>query len=154
MLTSDNVEAGCVQCHTTSMELIAEDAPKVTEGYRLFERYGCYSCHKVEWFPTKRRPGPSLKNLAAKITPDFVEPWIAGPKSFRPTTWMPQLFHLENLAPDEVVVKANYGEGAEILGQAWNEAPSARSRTSCSTATRRRSCRRSPSRGTPSAGAR
>jgi len=121
MLSSEFIEASCVQCHKTSMELIAGDAPRVTEGYRLFERYGCYACHKVDWFPTKRRPGPSLKNLAAKVTPDFVDPWIKEPKAFRPTTWMPQVFHLENLPDDEVVVVSEYGHGREILGREWND---------------------------------
>ena len=87
MLPSNYTEAGCVQCHTTSMELIAEEAPDVTRGYELFERYGCYACHKVEWFPTERRPGPSLKNMQAKLEPDWVASWIAHPREFRPTTW-------------------------------------------------------------------
>ena len=125
MLSSEYIEASCVQCHTDSMELIADDAPRVTEGYRNFERYGCYSCHKVEWFPTKRKPGPSLKNMQAKIGPEFASAWIADPKAFRPTTWMPQIFHLENFGAEDVIVeKPNWGrdENAEpILGQEWND---------------------------------
>lgn len=121
MLAADFTEASCVQCHKTSMELIAEDAPKVTEGYRLFERYGCYSCHKVDWFPNKRKSGPSLKNVNSKLTGEFMASWIAAPRDFRPTTWMPQVFHLENYAPEEVVVKSQYGQGRDIMGQEWND---------------------------------
>lgn len=121
MLDSKKIEASCVQCHKTSMELIADEAPTVTEGYRQFERYGCYACHKVEWFPTKRRPGPSLKNIQAKTNADFVDAWIANPKAFRPTTWMPQFFHLENYAPEAEVVISEYGEGRSIKGQEWND---------------------------------
>lgn len=121
MLNSEYIEASCVQCHTDSMELIADDAPKVTEGYRLFESYGCYSCHKVEWFPTKRRPGPSLRGIQSKTNRDFVSSWIAKPRDFRPTTKMPQIFHLENYAPDEVIAVSEWGSGPPILGQAWNE---------------------------------
>jgi cytochrome c2 len=121
MLSKSFVEASCVQCHKTSMELIAEEAPKVTEGYRLFEQYGCYACHKVDWFPTSRKPGPSLKNVLQKLRPDFIASWVTKPKSFRPTTWMPQIFHLENFAENETVVKANYGAGPEIKGQQWND---------------------------------
>lgn len=121
MLASDFTEASCVQCHKTSMELIAEDAPRVTEGYRMFERYGCYSCHKVEWFPTKRKPGPSLINVASKLESNFMQSWIAKPRDFRPTTWMPQVFHLENYAPDAVIAKSEYGNGREIMGQEWND---------------------------------
>ncbi|MFT5052133.1 MAG: cytochrome c2 [Chlamydiales bacterium] len=121
MLSSADTEASCIQCHTDTMETIADDAPTVTKGYRLFEQYGCYSCHKVEWFPTERRPGPSLKNLQAKLTPGFVDAWITKPKAFRPTTWMPQFYHLENWPDDEVVVVSEYGSGPEILGQQWND---------------------------------
>jgi cytochrome c2 len=123
MLQSQHIEASCVQCHKTSMELIAEEAPDLTKGYQLFERYGCYACHKVDWFPTKRRPGPSLKNLAAKVTPTFVDAWVSAPRSFRPTTWMPQIFHLENFKPDEVIVpNPDYGRDTQpILGQTWND---------------------------------
>ncbi len=121
MLEDSNIESSCVQCHKTSMEVIADEAPKVSEGYQLFEQYGCYSCHKVDWFPTSRKPGPSLKNLQAKLKPDFISAWVENPKAFRPTTWMPQIFHLENFAPDEVIAKSNYGDGPEIKGQQWNE---------------------------------
>lgn len=121
MLTSDYVEASCVQCHKTSMELIAKDAPKVSEGYRLFERYGCYSCHKVDWFPTERRPGPTLANWKSKLTADWMASWVAHPRSFRPSTWMPQIFHLENFGADQVVVTSEHGRGRDILGQEWND---------------------------------
>ena len=121
MLSSEYVEAGCIQCHTDSMELIADEAPRMTEGYRLFERYGCYACHKVEWFPTKRRPGPSLKHVAEKVTPEFMASWVADPRGFRPSTWMPQIFHLENWPADETVVVSDYGAGEPILGQDWND---------------------------------
>lgn len=122
MLAESKVEASCVQCHKTSMELIAEDAPTVSEGYRLAERYGCYSCHKIDWFPTKRRPGPNLKNMQSKVTPEWLTAWISNPKDFRPTTWMPQIFHLENYAADETVVTSEYGQGRAIKGDEWDEA--------------------------------
>ena len=121
MLSSEFVEASCVQCHKSSMELIADEAPRVTEGYRLFERYGCYTCHKVDWFPTKRRPGPSLKKVGQKTNQEFIASWIADPRGFRPSTWMPQFFHLENLPADETVVVSDYGQGDAIKGQEWND---------------------------------
>lgn len=122
MLSSKYVEASCVQCHKTSMELIAEEAPKVTAGYRKFERYGCYSCHKVDWFPTERRPGPPLKNVTQKLGTEFMAAWISDPKAFRPTTWMPQFFYLSNFPNDEpVVVQSEFGQGPPILGQQWND---------------------------------
>ena len=122
MLSSEYTEASCTQCHKDSMELIAPEAPAVTEGYRNFERYGCYACHKVDWFPTTRKPGPSLQALSEKLTPEFTASWIAKPRDFRPSTWMPQVFHLENFAPEAAVVQqSEWGQGGPILGQAWND---------------------------------
>jgi cytochrome c2 len=122
MLPSGYVEASCVQCHKDSMDLIAPEAPKVAEGFGLFERYGCYTCHKVDWFPTKRRPGPTLARVLQKTDREFIESWIAHPKSFRPTTWMPQIFHLENYGPDVTVATANYGLGRDMKGDEWSDA--------------------------------
>jgi cbb3-type cytochrome oxidase cytochrome c subunit/predicted nucleic acid-binding Zn-ribbon protein len=122
MLPAKYIEASCVQCHKSSMDLIADEAPKVAEGFQLFERYGCYACHKVDWFPTKRRPGPSLARLGQKTTQEFIESWIAEPKGFRPTTWMPQIFHLENYSADVTVVHSEYGKGREMKGDEWSDA--------------------------------
>lgn len=122
MLQTSRVEASCVQCHKTTMEVIADDAPTVSKGYQLVERYGCYACHKIDWFPTKRRPGPSLLNLQSKLDTGFISAWIQNPKDFRPTTWMPQFFHLENYAADEVVTVSEYGKGEPIYGGDWDDA--------------------------------
>ena len=121
MLKSNYIEASCVQCHKDTMELIEPAAPKVTEGFQLFERYGCYACHKVDWFPTKRRPGPSLAAIQQKTTKPFVDAWVKNPKDFRPSTWMPQIFHLENYGPDVNVVNSEYGEGRAMMGPEWSD---------------------------------
>lgn len=121
MLAADYVEASCVQCHKTSMELIGEAAPKVHDGFRLVERYGCYVCHKIDWYPVKRKPGPSLKRIAQKVTPEFIASWVSNPKAFRPTTWMPQIFYLENVPDNEEIVVSEYGAGVPILGRQWND---------------------------------
>src|SRR5262245_53440275 len=107
MLPAKYTQASCVQCHKSTMELIEKDAPRVAEGFQLFERYGCYACHKVDWFPTKRRPGPSLAQIGRKTTQAFLESWVSDPKSFRPTTWMPKIFHLENYAPDVTIATSS-----------------------------------------------
>ena len=122
MLSADYVEAGCIQCHKDTMEVIAPEAPKLAEGYQLFERYGCYACHKVEWFPTKRRPGPTLAKIKQKTTAEFIGAWVNDPKAFRPTTWMPKIFHLENFAPDVKVADSNYGNGRAMMGDEWSDA--------------------------------
>lgn len=122
MLSRDFTQASCVQCHKGSMELIAEDAPIVSEGYRLFEEKGCYACHKVEWFPTTRKPGPSLQNLQSKIaSKTWFDSWVSNPTNFRPSTKMPRFFHLSNFDDDEVITTSEWGAGREMLGDEWNE---------------------------------
>ncbi len=122
MLSKDFTEASCVQCHKQSMEIIADDAPTVSKGFQLFEEKGCYACHKVDWYPTKRRPGPTLKNLQAKLDRTWVEGWIADPKAFRPDTKMPRFFHLSNYKSEEIISKSEWGTGRDMLGKEWNEA--------------------------------
>ena len=121
MLGREFTEASCVQCHKGSMELIADDAPRVTAGYRLFEDKGCYACHKVEWLPTKRRPGPSLVSLQSKLDRTWVDSWIANPTDFRPDTRMPRIFHLSNYLPEEELGRSDWGEGRMMYGQEWND---------------------------------
>ncbi len=91
-----HVEAGCVQCHKDTLETAGREAPTMRRGHELFERSGCYACHKLAWFPVSRKPGPTLAKVASKTTKEWVAGWLRNPKSFRPGTPMPRVFHLEN----------------------------------------------------------
>lgn len=61
-------EATCLKCHHQVTELEASPrfpeapAPKVTEGFHLIRRFGCYGCHEVNGYdgPAKRI-GPDLR---------------------------------------------------------------------------------------------
>lgn len=44
---------------------------------------------------TMRKVGPSLSHVAGKTTPEWLQQWTNEPASFRPTTKMPQFFHLQ-----------------------------------------------------------
>lgn len=62
-------ESACLKCHHEVVELEASEsypeapASKVTHGYHLIRKYGCYGCHEVNGFdgPTKR-VGPDLRS--------------------------------------------------------------------------------------------
>jgi hypothetical protein len=62
-------ESACLKCHHEVVELEASDkfpeapAPKVTHGFHLIRKYGCYGCHEINGFdgPTKR-VGPDLRS--------------------------------------------------------------------------------------------
>ena len=61
-------ESSCLKCHHEVVELEPSEqfpdapAPKVTHGYHLIRKYGCFGCHEVNGFdgPTKR-VGPDLR---------------------------------------------------------------------------------------------
>ncbi len=125
-------------------------APKVVKGYELVKKYGCFGCHEINGFegtkivgvdlrlepnaedaekiandPTQvagkmRKVGPSLKHIASKSDQGWIENWTEEPKSFRPTTRMPQFFKLTN-QHDELAAKFNpielAGIGTYLLGK-------------------------------------
>ena len=84
-----------------------------------------------------RKVGPSLRYLAAKTTKGWTRYWIDEPKRFRPTTTMPQFFHLTNqqdghaaaLMPTEVAAVAEYlfdkSQSIELLAPADGYQPDA-----------------------------
>lgn len=105
MLPASYTEASCIQCHRDSMEMIRDAAPTLYKGWKLVEEKGCYSCHKISGWRDNRKMGPSLVNVGEKLQQDFVFNWIDNPKSFRPSTRMPQIFHLENTVKVKAPVK-------------------------------------------------
>jgi len=81
-------EAGCVGCHGDRGWI--PGAPAATAGRRLVAT-ACSGCHRAEGDDTPK-PGPSLAGIAGKTRPGWVYRWLAAPRDFRPTTWMPHLF--------------------------------------------------------------
>jgi hypothetical protein len=62
-------EAACLKCHHDVVELepsekyVDAPAPKVTHGYHLIRKYGCYGCHEINGFDgPNRRVGPDLRS--------------------------------------------------------------------------------------------
>jgi cytochrome c2 len=45
---------------------------------------------------TLRKPGPSLYKLASKDSKEWVRKWLANPVAFRPNTYMPRFWGLDN----------------------------------------------------------
>lgn len=60
-----------------------------------------------------RKVGPSLSHIASKSPQGFVATWTDEPKKFRPTTRMPQFFHLTN-QQDDLAHKYNPVEVAAV----------------------------------------
>lgn len=60
-----------------------------------------------------RKVGPSLRHLASKAGQGWIADWTEEPKKFRPTTRMPQFFHLTN-QHDDLAKKFNPVEIAAV----------------------------------------
>ncbi len=58
---------------------------------------------------TLRRPGPSLYKVASKDSPEWVRKWLADPVAFKPNTYMPRFWGLDNNkdTPDRNAVEIN-----------------------------------------------
>ncbi|HUP65017.1 MAG TPA: c-type cytochrome [Thermoanaerobaculia bacterium] len=90
-------EASCIKCH--SGEVRVDEADRISEGTQMIELYGCAGCHKIDnWrFQDLRKPGPDLRGIAEKTSPEWTVRWLTNPKDFRATTRMPSFFYLRNM---------------------------------------------------------
>lgn len=60
------VESGCIKCHHNVTELginpkFGATAPKVYNGYKLIEQYGCFGCHEIHGYDAGEPIGPDLR---------------------------------------------------------------------------------------------
>jgi len=111
MISTKFLQSSCRRCHTEAIEL--DGAAKYVQGMKLFERVGCYGCHRTDTYQilpkdTKtlvktedlnrkfRRPGPPLTRIAAKVDKDWAAKWVVAPREFRATTKMPHFFGQSN----------------------------------------------------------
>jgi mono/diheme cytochrome c family protein len=102
MLPRQYSESACYKCHKDEVYLAG--APTLNMGREVFERNGCWGCHKVEG-QIGPKVGPSLRSLAAKSDRDWVRRWVEDPWSFRPTTAMPRIFNLSNTSDEQSLAR-------------------------------------------------
>jgi cbb3-type cytochrome oxidase cytochrome c subunit len=68
------------------------------KGRAYFEERGCLGCHSVSaegWMANQH--APDLSHIGSKVDPEWLYSWIMDPKSYYPTTVMPDL----RLSPEE-----------------------------------------------------
>jgi len=100
MLPKGMTEASCAKCHRE--QVFVPHADVLNTAYGMYERAGCYACHKSRGFEGLRRPGPNLTRIKAKLTPDWVARWIRDPRAIKPSTWMPRVWYNSNTkAPED-----------------------------------------------------
>jgi len=71
---------------------VENPVPTLAEGRALFKKLNCTGCHILEGFAWDRNAGPSLDNVSAKVTPEWLLSWIRYPRGFRAKTRMPNLW--------------------------------------------------------------
>jgi mono/diheme cytochrome c family protein len=86
------VQANCLACHRGAYD-ISDTAPALCQGRTLFTSLGCVDCHRSDVVANyeKRKVGPDLRHLDAKLSKEFVADWIMDPTAFRPSTAMPRV---------------------------------------------------------------
>jgi cytochrome c551/c552 len=131
MLPKRHFYASCRKCHSGEVEVSGGDDPErgaaiqardvglpsgddYTKGMVLYERSGCYACHRTDSYqvlpkdtdPKKnptldpnrrfRRPGPPFTHIKDKVGQDWAVKWVRAPKDFRLSTRMPHFFGQSN----------------------------------------------------------
>jgi cbb3-type cytochrome oxidase cytochrome c subunit len=86
------VQSNCVLCHRNGYD-ISDEAPKMCQGRQMFTSLGCVDCHGSEVVRDyeKRKVGPDLRHVDAKLSKAFVADWLMDPSKFRPSTAMPRV---------------------------------------------------------------
>ena len=103
MLPTGMAEASCAKCHKE--EIFVPNADTLNLGYGMYERAGCYACHKTRGFENLRKPGPSLLRVASKLDEEWVANWIRDPRALKPSTWMPRVWYNSNTDTPEDAVR-------------------------------------------------
>lgn len=76
-----------------SGEPLALDDASVKEGERLFVERGCRGCHGVEEVDDQGLAArvPHMAGIGSKVTPEWLDRWIADPRAYNPDTPMPKV---------------------------------------------------------------
>lgn len=89
-LPLDLITSSCWKCHKQETQL--DGAEPWNEGRKVFDRAGCYACHRTQGFEASRKPGPSLYHIGDKTTREWAFHWVMNPTAIRPDTRMPRFF--------------------------------------------------------------
>ena len=103
MLPTSMTEASCAKCHKE--EIFIPEADNLNVAYGMYERAGCYACHKTRGFEGLRKPGPNLTKVASKLDAEWVATWIRDPRAMKPGTWMPRVWYNSNTDGPEYAVR-------------------------------------------------
>jgi len=86
LLPVSYVEAGCGRCHST---VTVPDAPLLSRGRAVMERYGCFACHSVRGREAYRSEAPPLASEPVKTGAEWLRRWLTKPRDVDPNATMP-----------------------------------------------------------------
>ncbi len=101
LLPSVYLEASCGRCHRGAQ---VSEAPRLSKGRQLMERYACYSCHLARGYEAYTADAPSLSATSLKLRASWVRAWLKDPKALNANARMPR-FRIE---PGETDALINY----------------------------------------------
>lgn len=144
MLPGRFAESRCLRCHPNPLELEASKrfpdppAEKLLAGYRLVRTHGCFGCHEINGSDGTgrrvgpdlrletaagaaqglRKVGPSLREVAPRLSRAVLTHWIRDPASLLPTTRMPQFYGLHAHLSGQALADAQRFEAVELQAMA------------------------------------
>jgi len=90
MLPLTYTQASCLDCHRNNIRV--PQAPLLSRGRELYYQNGCAGCHSMAYADSLPRTGPPLRGINRKVSPAWVNAWIASPEKVKPGTRMPSFF--------------------------------------------------------------
>lgn len=107
LLPAAYVEAGCGRCHST---VSVPDAPLLSRGRAVMERYGCFACHGVRGREAYRSEAPPLATEPVKTGAEWLRRWLTKPRDVDPNATMPNF----QLSAREIEELSHYLFGQEV----------------------------------------
>jgi mono/diheme cytochrome c family protein/cytochrome c551/c552 len=90
MYEGDMTQTGCLNCHGDIKGLRGAEYIQSSTG--LFEKFGCYGCHKIQGYEGLREIGPVLTDVGTKNNYTWMVDWLLNPKSYFKHARMPNFF--------------------------------------------------------------
>ena len=98
LLPVSYLEAGCGRCHAS---VHVADAPLLSRGREVMERFGCFACHRARGHETFRSEAPPLDSEPVKTGAVWLRRGLAKPRDVDPNSTMPN-FQLTAKEIDEL----------------------------------------------------
>ena len=82
------IEVSCGKCH---VEPAIPDAPYLSGGRYVLNKYGCVTCHHLPVEIPVRRYAPRLDYIGNKVTQSWLNQWLSDPTVYLPESKMPRV---------------------------------------------------------------